>query len=73
MGPYETEEEARAESPQQGDDRLSHLLGVCAAAGVELGAFDLSIVEWLTTFEPTTCQVIAGLIARSHGAAFRRD
>ena len=39
-----------------------------AAAGVELGAYDHKIVEWLAGWEPTTCAVIASLIGRAHEA-----
>jgi hypothetical protein len=43
----------------------------CAAAGVTLGAFDRRIVSWLAGWEPETCAVVAGLIARArHAAAY---
>jgi hypothetical protein len=35
---------------------------------VKLGAFDHRIVLWLAGWEPSTCAVIAGLIARAHEA-----
>lgn len=37
-------------------------------AGVELGAYDLRILEWLTDWEPSTLAVVAGWIKRA-----RRD
>jgi hypothetical protein len=41
------------------------LTGACQSAGVELGAFDHRIVAWLAAWEPETCAVVAGLIARA--------
>jgi hypothetical protein len=38
-------------------------------AGVELGAWDRRIIEWLAMWEPSTCAVIAGLITRAHQPA----
>ena len=41
----------------------------CSAAGVQLGAFDRRILTWLAGYEPETCAVVAGLIARAAAAA----
>lgn len=51
------------------------LLGACAAAGVQTGAYDEQILTWLSGYEPHTCAVIAGLIARagSHAASQRDE
>jgi hypothetical protein len=38
-----------------------------ALRGVHLGACDYRMLVWLTTYEPSTCAVIAGLITRAHG------
>jgi hypothetical protein len=77
-GPYETERQAADaaghihDSPPgtgawaAGNHRL--LLDACASAGVYLGTYDHRIIEWLTGWEPATCAVIAGLIARAHTA-----
>jgi hypothetical protein len=75
-GPYETERQAAdavrhiidspAEAWRDGMQRL--LEDACTAARVKLGAFDHRIVLWLAGWEPSTCAVIAGLIARAHEA-----
>ena len=39
-----------------------------SAAGVDLGAYDKRIVNWLGNWEAQTCAVIAGLIYRAHAA-----
>jgi hypothetical protein len=77
-GPFETEHEA-ADSvrhiygmePGTGAwAAASHRL-LCEAlsdAGVELGAYDHAIVQWLAGWEPSTVAVIAGLISRAHEA-----
>ena len=44
----------------------------CAAAGVDLGAFDRRILSWLSGWEPATAVVICGLITRAHDAGFAR-
>jgi hypothetical protein len=52
---------------------MGHAAETLAAAGVELGAFDRRIVAWAcATWEPTTVQVLLGVVARAH-AAGRRD
>jgi hypothetical protein len=78
-GPYETERQAAAavrhiyDSPPGtgawGDGCHRLLEGACAAAGVQLSAYDHRILVWLTGWEPTTCAVIAGLITRAHASA----
>jgi hypothetical protein len=41
------------------------LTGTLAAAGVQLGAYDHAIVDWLAGFEPATVAVIAGWVGRA--------
>ena len=78
-GPFGTEREARAASlwEQQGrpevegrsgirEANVAQLMDVCADAGVQLGAYDSRILHWLAGWEPATCAVVAGLIARAH-------
>lgn len=48
------------------DTVLRHLLAACEAAGVEVGAFDRRILDWLAGWETSTCQVLIGLISRAH-------
>src|SRR6266446_5516442 len=84
MGPFETERQARelpavraiydamhASTRRGVMGEMGHrlLCEACAAAGVELGAFDHRIVLWLAGFEPEACAAVAGLIARAHQAA----
>jgi hypothetical protein len=45
--------------------QLRHLEAACRDAGVDLGAFDREILGWLAGYEPSTVQVIVGLIARA--------
>ena len=76
-GPYETEHEAVSASlyVQRGllgtgrdmtGANLDELTDACAAAGVTVGAYDARILRWLADYEPQTCAVVAGLIARAH-------
>jgi hypothetical protein len=74
-GPFQTEREARQaaqhvyDSPPgtgawgTGNHKL--LEDACLAAGIELGAYDHGILLWLAGYEPSTCAVIAALIARA--------
>ena len=79
--PYSTEREAHAASwhARQGQfgaiDAANHaqLTDACAAAGVELGAYDEAIIEWLARWEPATVTVITGLIGRAHEAGQARE
>jgi hypothetical protein len=41
------------------------LLEACASAGVELGAYDHQILQWLAGFMPESSAVIAGIISRA--------
>jgi hypothetical protein len=50
------------------DISLSHLLASCESAGIELGAFDRSVLDWLAGWEPSTVQVVIGLVARAYAA-----
>jgi hypothetical protein len=80
-GPFETEHQARQSpavrvaygmwSPGLGSlTGANHemLCTACASAGVELGAYDHRILQWLAGFEPQTCAVIAGIISRAAAA-----
>ena len=65
----------RAGRVRSGDpDRLvmgtvyRHIAEACDAAGVELGAFDRRTLAWLAGWEPSTVQVVIGLIIRAHAA-----
>ena len=78
-GPYETEQQARVDvADLYEQSRRSGLRGALADAnyayladarertGVALGAYDARILTWLAHWEPATCAVVAGLIARAH-------
>ena len=78
-GPFETEREAHASAlaaipTDSGRVILSRSQNrllferACEAAGVELGLFDLRILDWLANYEDSTCAVIAGLVARAAAA-----
>jgi hypothetical protein len=76
-GPFETERQARAAAhaiapPDDGwsilhapQNRLL-LERACKAAGVDLGAYDRRILDWLASLEDSICAVIAGLMSRAH-------
>jgi hypothetical protein len=70
-GPFGTEREARdyaatAAGARGARERNHRMLDeACAAAGVELGAFDHRVIQWLSQWEPGTCAVVAGLITRA--------
>lgn len=80
-GPYETETQAHADcrdvydqahtQPQGAMWRSNEerLLAACKAAGVELGAYDARILSWLAVWEPTTVQVLIGVIDRARAGA----
>ena len=80
IGPYETEREASRTGAvravcaafdadpgvgKMAPHNTAMLTAACEAAGVLLGAYDTRVLEWMGTWEPQTCQVIAGLIARA--------
>jgi hypothetical protein len=86
VGPFETRREASDhpavrsvydamhKAPRRGvGAELCHRIldGACTAAGVEVGAYDHEMIGWLAQWEPETCMVVAGLIARA--AAGRGD
>jgi hypothetical protein len=48
---------------------LAMLTDACAAAGVELGAYDRCILAWLAGYEPAMCAVVAGVIRRAADGA----
>lgn len=78
IGPYETEHQA-AETTR---DAYGHplvpghmrafnrarLAAAITSADVELGAYDLRVLDWMTKWEPEMCAVLAGIIARAGGA-----
>jgi hypothetical protein len=78
-GPFETERQARdaATSAAVAADvavgrpgsiaeaNRAMLLDAVNAAGVQLGDYDRRILDWLAGYEPATCAVIAGLVARA--------
>jgi acetyl esterase/lipase len=72
-GPFETERQALAASlwATHGRDAgmgmaAANLADLAAAlSGVELGAWDKRIIEWLAGYEPSTVAVICGLISRA--------
>lgn len=41
------------------------LLDTISAAGVQVGAYDVQVLEWLAKQPPATCAMIASLIARA--------
>ncbi len=77
-GPFQTEQQARtfahAIVPPDPDEGIMTaaqnrevLHRACEQAGVEVGAFDARILNWLADWEDATCGVIAGLILRAAG------
>jgi hypothetical protein len=75
MGPFSIEHQARqaaqqypaGELPGDGlrEANLSMLMDACLGSGVQLGAWDSRMVEWLAGYEQSTGAVIAGLITRA--------
>ena len=49
--------------------RVQYLRGILEVRGVELGAYDKRIVEWVASWDLETIQVIAGWVERAHEAA----
>jgi hypothetical protein len=45
--------------------QYDYLMAACAAAGVELGAWDRRVLAWLANWEPAMVQVLCGLITRA--------
>ena len=75
LGPFETEEQARAAAQAAADPGLlplkaaenRRLLGrVCEASAVVMGRYDDRIVQWLSIWEPSTVVVVAGWITRAY-------
>lgn len=84
-GPYETERQASKEfrsvydalprPPAAGEvTRINAqlLTRACTNAGVEVGAYDRLILDWLANWEPGTCGVLAGLISRAYASGQAR-
>lgn len=83
-GPFETEQQARelpavqdiyaAFRADPGVGRMAPharrmLDEACAAARIDLGAFDRRVLAWLSEWEPETAAVVAGLVSRANTAA----
>ncbi|TDC58577.1 hypothetical protein E1281_01090 [Actinomadura sp. KC345] len=76
VGPYETGRQAadtcsgayiaaRTDLGTLAQFNRDRLTGACEAAGVELGAYDRRILDWLSGWEPEVVAVVVGLIARA--------
>lgn len=68
MGPFEREPHGTSPPSDSTFEAWSRDRLLEALAGVELGAYDHAILDWLTVWEPSTVAVIAGWVKRS-----RRD
>lgn len=81
-GPYDSEHQALdAAEPIYAAARRDRVRGsmaranaaalreTLAAADVELGAFDQTIVMWVAGWEPQTVQAVIGWISRANGGA----
>lgn len=73
MGPFQTECEASA-AARAAAGEPEHPTAVAngrllwrelGSAGVEMGAYDQKVVEWLAKWEPATVAVIAGWVNRA--------
>jgi len=77
-GPFSTETEAmagvRARATALGGDTIAGARAVFADAldGIDLGAYDRRIVDWLTNLDQPTLAVLAGIIDRARDASRRR-
>lgn len=79
-GPYETEQEVLALPAVRAafdaitgtgtglPERLAILEQALSGAGVELGAYDRRIADWMAGWEPTTVKVIADWVTRAYEA-----
>jgi hypothetical protein len=75
VGPYETEGQAvevcrdaygHPHTPgHMGMVNRARLAEACDAAGVELGAYDMRVLDWVTRWEPEVVAVVAGVILRA--------
>ncbi len=50
------------------DAVLRHLHAACDESGVDLGAYDMRVLDWLAAVENATAQVVIGLIRRAYAA-----
>lgn len=50
--------------------KFAGLIEACRDAGVEIGAYDRRFLGWLAGYEPSTVQVVIGLITRAHAAGW---
>ena len=60
-------------APSAYELRYVALVNACTRAGVELGVFDERILCWLSRWEPSTVQVVVGLISRANRAGVPAD
>jgi hypothetical protein len=84
-GPYGTEQQTynsplaravQAAEPGRGVSaqlNQDHLASALADARVTLGSYDVRILNWLIRFEPSTVQVVIGLISRAYAAGLNAD
>jgi hypothetical protein len=80
-GPYEAEHEATidvrdvyAGYHKRGvmeAKTLDRLLGFCSEHGLEVGAYDWEVLQWIARQKPEAAQVIVGLVYRATAAANR--
>jgi hypothetical protein len=75
LGPFQTEDEARAAAQKAADPGLLPLKAaenrrllrrVCEASGVAMGRYDDRILDWLSIWQPSTVVVVAGWITRAY-------
>lgn len=75
FGPYATEKDAIADARDVLDTNpvgrgwealnATKLIEACESAGVDLGVYDLQMIEWMARWEPQAVQVFVGLITRA--------
>jgi hypothetical protein len=77
-GPYEAEYEATTEVRDvyagyhkrgvMKAKTLDRLLGACSEHGLEMGAYDREVLQWIARQKPEAAQVIVGLVHRAAAA-----
>jgi hypothetical protein len=70
---YALRDDVDAPSGTLSAENERRLLGACEDAGVELGAYDRSILALLAGWEPEPVQVVIGLIVRAALGGRRRS
>jgi hypothetical protein len=53
--------------------RIRYVRGVLEVCGVELGAYDRRIAEWVAAWDIETVQTITGWVERAHAAGMADD